>query len=132
MLRSDVICKSNCYVITVYISAKTMPAPRKTVLNDRTVRDEIWHRFHGNEWDAFDQLPLCIRQRLAEHAYDAWSVNALVLWKHYKRVHGPNGRADRALIRYHDAAWASILRNAGAHRKKSHPVDSLGEDVLTA
>lgn len=103
--------------------------------NERTLRHEIWHRHTGDEWSAFEQLPPSIRQRLREHAYDAWSVNALILWRHYKRVHGPNRRAERALIRYldycerlerdafatryhnsygtplpHDAAVASILR----------------------
>lgn len=105
--------------------------------NERTLRHEIWHRYQGDEWSAFDQLPPSIRQRLREHAYDAWAVNALVLWRHYKRVHGPTHRAERALIRYldycerlerdafatryntdygnplpHDAAAVSILRYA--------------------
>ncbi|WP_050801447.1 DUF6525 family protein [Gluconobacter morbifer] len=105
------------------------------VANDQTIRHEIWRRFSGDEWEAFDQLPLSVRQRLNEHVYNAWSVNVLMLWKHYKRVHGRSPRAERALIRYldycerlerrafaerymeqygtlypHDAARATILR----------------------
>lgn len=70
--------------------------------NERTVRHEIWHRFEGDDWSAFDKLPPAIRQRLHEHSYDAWSVNALKLWNHYKRIYGANARAERALIRYLD------------------------------
>ncbi|GBR48401.1 DUF6525 family protein [Neokomagataea thailandica] len=74
----------------------------KPDLNDRTFRDQIWQRFDGDAWEAFDQLPPSIRQRLAEHVYDAWSVNALMLWKHYKRIYGRTQRAERALMRYLD------------------------------
>jgi hypothetical protein len=51
---------------------------------------------------AFDQLPLPIRQRLNEHAYDAWSVNTLILWRRYRRLHGSAEKAQRALLRYLD------------------------------
>ncbi|WP_029605714.1 DUF6525 family protein [Kozakia baliensis] len=70
--------------------------------NDGTPRKEIWRRYAGDEWEAFDQLPLSIRRRLMEHAYDAWSVNAFMLWRHYKRVHGKTPRAEAALKRYLD------------------------------
>lgn len=72
------------------------------VSNDGTIRDEIWHRYVGDDWAAFDQLPLAIRRCLAEHACDAWSVNALMLWRHYRRLHGSAERAQRALLRYLD------------------------------
>ena len=39
---------------------------------------------------------------MAEHAYDAWSVNALVLWRHYRRLHPTAERAVRGLLRYLD------------------------------
>lgn len=103
--------------------------------NERTPRAEIWKRYDGDDWAAFEQLPAAIRLRLHEHAYDAWSVNALILWRHYKRIYGATPRAERALIRYldycerlergefatryaarygtdlpHDAAQSSILR----------------------
>lgn len=112
-----------------------MPQHSPNSINDRTHRTEIWHRFDGDDWDAFDQLPTDIRQRLNNHVYDAWSVNALMLWKHYKRIYGRTPRAERALIKYldycerleredfadrykaeygaiypHDAAQATILR----------------------
>ena len=70
--------------------------------NDGTIRDAIWRRYIGDDWAAFDQLPAAIRQRLAEHAYDAWSVNALMLWRHYRRLHPTAERAQRALLRYLD------------------------------
>ena len=68
--------------------------------NDRTIREAIWRRFDGDEWAAFDELPQAIRQRLTEHAYDAWSVNALILWRHYRRLHPTAERAVRGLLRY--------------------------------
>lgn len=70
--------------------------------NDRTVREDIWRRFDGDAWAAFDELPRAIRQRLADHAYDAWSVNALILWRHYRRLHPTAERAVRGLLRYLD------------------------------
>jgi hypothetical protein len=70
--------------------------------NDGTVRDLIWRRYAGDDWAAFDQLPPVIRRRLAEHAYDAWSVNALMVWRRYRRLHGSAERGQRALLRYLD------------------------------
>jgi hypothetical protein len=70
--------------------------------NDGTIRDAIWRRYIGDDWAAFDQLPAAIRRRLAEHAYDAWSVNALILWRNYRRLHPTAERAQRALLRYLD------------------------------
>ena len=70
--------------------------------NDRTIRDVIWRRYPGDDWAAFDQLPIAVRRRLTEHAYDAWSVNALVLWRHYRRLYPTAERAQRALLRYLD------------------------------
>jgi hypothetical protein len=72
------------------------------VSNDGTIRDEIWRRYAGDDWAAFDQLPPAIRRRLAEHAYDAWSVNTLILWRRYRRLHGSAEKAQRALLRYLD------------------------------
>lgn len=70
--------------------------------NDGTCRKTIWRRLEGDSWEAFDALPRAIRLRLTEHVYDAWSVNALALWRHYKKVHGATERAERAMIRYLD------------------------------
>ena len=75
---------------------------RSTVPNDRTARDAVWRRHDGDDWDAFDALPAPVRRRLAEHAYDPWSVNALVLWRRYRRLHPTPERAHRALVRYLD------------------------------
>lgn len=111
--------------------------PKAEVSNERTLRHEMWRRYNGDDWQAFDQLPTLVRQRVANHAYDAWSVNVLILWKHYKRTYGNTLRGQRALIRYldycerlereafsaqyadhygtllpHDAASVSILRGA--------------------
>ncbi|WKC16556.1 DUF6525 family protein [Acetobacter pasteurianus] len=103
--------------------------------NERTLRHEMWRRYAGDDWAAFDALPATIRERVAAHAYDAWSVNVMMLWQHYKRLYGRTMRAERALIRYldycerlereafssrysdvygmdlpHDAACATVLR----------------------
>ncbi len=72
------------------------------VSNERTLRHEMWRRFDGDDWRAFDALPAAIRKRVAEHSYDAWSVNVFMLWQHYKRVYGRTARAENALIRYLD------------------------------
>lgn len=70
--------------------------------NERTLRHEVWRRYDGNDWQAFDALPPGIRQRVTQHSYDAWSVNVLMLWQHYKRTYGRTLRAEKALIRYLD------------------------------
>ena len=70
--------------------------------NDNTVRDLIWRRYEGDAWSAFDQLPVKIRRRLNEHAYDPWTVNALILWRHYRQTHPTVARAERAMLRYLD------------------------------
>lgn len=75
---------------------------KSTTSNDGTIRDLIWRRYAGDDWAAFDQLPSAVRRRLSEHAYDAWSVNALMLWRHYRRLHPTPERAQRALLRYLD------------------------------
>jgi len=124
----------------------TKPKPNFLLqpFNDRTVRHEIWQRFEGNDWEAFDQLPSSIRKRLNEHVYDAWSVNTLMLWKHYKRIYGRTTRAEHALIKYldycerlerkafserytaqcgtlypHDAAKATVLRTSKDGKKSA-------------
>ena len=86
----------------------TSKAGRRT--NDGTIRDRIWRRYAGDDWAAFDELPPAIRQRLAEHAYDAWPVNALMLWRHYRRLHGSAERGQRALLRYLDYCERLELR----------------------
>ncbi|MCE0745287.1 DUF6525 family protein [Acetobacter sicerae] len=70
--------------------------------NERTFRHEMWRRYDGDDWAAFDALPASIRKRVTEHAYDAWSVNVMILWRHYKGIYGRTARAERALLRYLD------------------------------
>jgi hypothetical protein len=77
-------------------------AKANEVSNDGTIREEMWRRYPGDDWAAFDQLPPAIRRRLTEHAYDAWSVNTLMLWRRYRRLHGSAEKAQRALLRYLD------------------------------
>ncbi|WP_232476812.1 DUF6525 family protein [Roseomonas sp. KE0001] len=120
--------------------------------NDRTLRDQMWFRHPGPDWEAFDALPPAIRQRLREHAYDAWSVNALLLWRYLRRRHASSRRAERVLLRHldhcetlegaafdaayrarhgrplpHHAAGASILRY-GAMMKGLTGGDAGGDD----
>ncbi|GBR23236.1 DUF6525 family protein [Gluconobacter japonicus] len=116
--------------MTAKIRTKSHPQP----FNDRTVRHEIWQRFEGNDWEAFDQLPPSIRKRLNEHVYDAWSVNALMLWKHYKRIYGRTARAERALIKYLDYC-ERLERKAFSERYTAqcgtlYPHDAAGATVL--
>lgn len=74
--------------------------------NDVTVRERIWHRFPGDDWAAFEALPPAVRRRMQEHAYDAWAVNALILWRMFRRQTGSSARAERRLLRYLDACEA--------------------------
>lgn len=108
-----------------------MPTPRMdhVTTNDQTRREEIWRRFDGDDWAAFDQLPTAVRRRLMEHAYDAWSVNVLMLWRHYKRVHGPGNRAERALLRYLDYC-ERLERDAFAERHETLPHIAARASVL--
>ncbi|MBY0329938.1 MAG: hypothetical protein K2X49_04640 [Acetobacteraceae bacterium] len=85
--------------------------------NDVTERERIWRRFAGDEWAAFDALPAVIRRRIQDHAYDAWSVNALILWRAFRRQTGSSARAARRLLRWLDdceaverAAFAEAYR----------------------
>lgn len=68
--------------------------------NDGTKRNAIWREFPGDTWQAYDALPPSVRQRLQEHAYDAWTVNALILWRLFRRQTGSSARAERRLLRY--------------------------------
>ncbi|MFC0409557.1 DUF6525 family protein [Roseomonas elaeocarpi] len=70
--------------------------------NDISPRDDIWRRFPGDEWDSFDALPAAIRRRLQQHAYDAWSSNALLLWRTLRRRHASSARAETLLLRHID------------------------------
>jgi hypothetical protein len=110
--------------------------------NDATVREAIWRRFDGDAWAAYDALPPSVRGRIQCHAYDAWSVNALVLWRRFRRQTASSQRAERRLLRHldecealereafaetyarrhgtplpHLAAGASVLRCATARRR---------------
>lgn len=77
-----------------------VPPPRSG--NDVTLRGQIWRRFDGDDWAAFDALPPSVRRRLHEHAYDAWTVNALMLWRIFRRQLASSARAERRLLRYLD------------------------------
>lgn len=68
--------------------------------NDVTERPRIWRRYDGDDWAAFDALPPAIRHRLHEHAYDAWAVNALVLWKLFRRQTASSARGERRLLNH--------------------------------
>ena len=70
--------------------------------NDTTVREDIWRRFEGSDWAAYGALPPAVRRRIHQHAYDAWSVNALILWRHFRRKTACSQRAERRLLRYLD------------------------------
>jgi hypothetical protein len=87
------------------------------VLNDNTIREQIWRRHPGDDWAAFDALPPAIRRRLQAHAYDAWAVNALMLWRAFRRKYASSARAERRLLRYLDECEALERQAfAEAHR----------------
>lgn len=68
--------------------------------NDVTERPRLWRRFDGDDWAAFDALPPAVRQRLHEHAYDAWTVNALILWKVFRRQTASSTRGMTRLLNH--------------------------------
>jgi hypothetical protein len=74
--------------------------------NDITLRQDHWRRWPGDEWDCFDALPPAVRQRLQQHAYDPWAVNALKLWQLFRRQTGSSQRAERRLLRHLEACEA--------------------------
>jgi hypothetical protein len=89
-------------------------------VNDVTIRPEIWRRFDGDEWAAFDALPPRVRARLQEHAYDAWSVNALMLWKSFRRKHASSARGEITLLRYIGQCEALERQGYDAKHRKEH------------
>ena len=93
------------------VSSSSAPAVRRAGTaaprdNDETVRAAIWRRFEGDDWEAYDALPPVIRQRIQCHAYDAWSVNALMLWRLFRRQTACSQRAQRRLLRILDECEA--------------------------
>nr|WP_240048396.1 DUF6525 family protein [Crenalkalicoccus roseus] len=74
--------------------------------NDGTIREAIWRRFPGDEWAAYEALPPAVRRRMQEHAYDPWAVNALLLWRAFRRQTGCGSRAERRLLHYLDLCEA--------------------------
>jgi hypothetical protein len=72
-----------------------------------------------------------VRRRLTEHGCDAWSVNALILWRCYCRLYSTAARAQRALLRYLDYC-ACLERRAFADayaRQSSAPLPHTAVNV---
>ncbi|WP_458093307.1 DUF6525 family protein [Roseomonas sp. WA12] len=86
--------------------------------NDTTARDGAWYRFQGDDWTSYDSLPAPIRRRMQDHAYDPWSVNALKLWRLFRRRHACSVRAERTLLNYLERC-ETLERDAfdDAHRR---------------
>ena len=80
----------------------------------------MWRRYGGDDWAAFDALPPGIRRRMHEHAYDAWAVNALMLWKSFRRKRACSVRGERALLNYLDQCEAMELAGYDALQVKAH------------
>lgn len=92
-----------CYNVTRRPVAESPAVSRGT--NDVTGRRARWHRRPGDDWACYDALPPAIRTRLRAHAYDPWTVNALLLWRSLRRERGA-ARAERALLRHFDRCEA--------------------------
>jgi hypothetical protein len=88
------------------LEQRPQAAPPARPDNDGTVRETIWRRFKGDDWAAYDALPPAIRRRMQGHAYDAWSVNALILWQRFRRQLACSQKAERRLLRHLDACEA--------------------------
>ena len=102
--------------------------------NDHTARERMWRRFDGDDWAAFDRLPPAIRRQLAEHAYDVWAVNALMLWRRFRRARASALQAERALLRYLDECEALERAAFAANHLRQHgttlPHVAAGATVL--
>lgn len=88
--------------------------------NDVSPRETMWRRWGGDEWAALESLPATIRRRLQEHAYDAWTVNALKLWRMFRRQTASSERAERRLLRYLDQCEAMERAAADAAHRKTY------------
>ncbi|MCW8087017.1 DUF6525 family protein [Sabulicella glaciei] len=97
--------------------------------NDVSPRPEIWRRLPGDDWAAFDALPASIRRRLAEHAYDAWAVNALALWRSFRRSLGPL-RAERRLMRWIEECEREERSAFAARQGAPLPHEAAGATVM--
>ena len=108
------------------------PLPCPT--NDVTERARLWRRLAGDDWAAFDALPPAVRQRLREHAYDPWAVNALALWRLFRRRTGDSARAERRLLNHIAACERQEARDfAAAHAARfgtPPPHQAAGASVL--
>lgn len=94
--------------------ARPRPAAAPSPSNDVTERDRLWRRLPGDDWAAFDALPPAIRKRLQDHAYDPWAVNALMLWRLFRRRTGDSARAERRLLNHIAACERLELRDFAA------------------
>lgn len=96
----------------------------------------MWRRWPGDEWAAFDALPAAVRRRIQEHAYDAWSVNALILWRKFRQQTANSARAERRLLRYLDECEALELIAFDAAYRKTYRIQlphvAAGVAVLRA
>lgn len=93
--------------------------PRGKPGNDASRRQLIWRELPGDAWAAYDALPPRIRRRMQEHAYDAWAVNALALWRSFRRQLG-SARAERRLLRYLDQCEALERDHFAALHARAH------------
>lgn len=88
--------------------------------NDVSPRETMWRRWGGDEWAALEALPLSVRIRLQEHAYDAWTINALMLWRMFRRQTANSERAERRLLRYLDECEEMERAAADADYRKAY------------
>jgi len=104
--------------------------------NDITARDGAWFRYEGDDWQCYDALPPAIRRRMQEHAYDAWAVNAHILWRLFRRRHACSARAERALLNHFDRCEREERLAFDATHRAAHgaplPHNAAGATVMRA
>jgi hypothetical protein len=103
-------------------AALTVGTNQAPASNDISPRETMWRRWEGDEWAAFEALPTAARRRIQEHAYDAWSVNALMLWRTFRRQTGSSARAERRLLRYLDECEAMERAAANAEYRQAYGI----------
>ncbi|UFN48480.1 DUF6525 family protein [Roseomonas sp. OT10] len=104
--------------------------------NDTTARDAVWRRWVGDEWAAYDDLPPAVRQRMQDHAYDPWAVNARLLWREFRQRLASSARAERRLLRHLERCEALERAAFDAAHRAAHgtplPHVAAGVSVLRA
>jgi hypothetical protein len=104
--------------------------------NGATNCEQRWRRRTGDCWACFDALPSPVRWRMQQNAYDVRSVNALMLWRSFRRQLASFCKAERHLLRYLEQCGSLERTDYAAAYRDRHgmplPHVAAGASVLRA